>query len=306
MNINYQTLKELCSINACSGDEGPIAEYIIHYIKEHQAELKSIPKIFTGGELQDAVILVFGHPSTAIFAHMDNIGFTVRYQNEVVPIGSPHMAGGIKLRGQDSKGEIVCTIGACSDEVIVDFYREIDRGTNLSFVCNFRETDEFIQSCYLDNRMGVYAALLAAHYIEHGAIVFSCYEEHGGGSTSNLSRWLWENYKIKQALICDITWATEGVHQGKGVAVSLRDKGIPRKQYVNKILNLMRESDIPYQLEVEGSGGSDGTEIQKSPYPIDWCFIGAPESNVHTPDELVYKKDFEAMVKAYCYLMSKL
>ncbi|MFN4123875.1 MAG: M20/M25/M40 family metallo-hydrolase [Flavobacteriales bacterium] len=306
MKINYQILKDLCSINACSGNEGPVAEYVIQYIKSYQHTFKAKPQLFTGGELQDAVVLIFGQASTAIFAHMDNIGFTVRYENEIVQIGSPNNQKGIKLYGRDSKGEIVCAIDDASGVTVVNFHREIDRGTNLSFVCNFRETDNSIQSCYLDNRMGVFAALLVAHEIEHGAIVFSCYEEHGGGSTANLSRWLWENYKITQALICDITWATDGVQQGKGVAISLRDKGIPRKRFLDKIIELMGESGIPYQLEVEGSGGSDGTEIQKSPYPIDWCFIGAPENNVHTPDEIVHKKDFENMVKAYIYLMNNL
>jgi di/tripeptidase len=57
---------------------------------------------------------------------------------------------------------------------------------------------------------------------------------------------------------------------------------------------------------VEGTGGSDGKEIQASPYPIDWCFIGAAELNVHSPDEKVMKFDIECMRKLYAYLMKKL
>ena len=78
------------------------------------------------------------------------------------------------------------------------------------------------------------------------------------------------------------------------------------RSYVEKIISLAKESGIPFQLEVEGSGGSDGTEIQKAPYPIDWCFIGAPEDYVHSPDEKVHKKDIESMLKLYQYLMEKL
>jgi putative aminopeptidase FrvX len=96
------------------------------------------------------------------------------------------------------------------------------------------------------------------------------------------------------------------VHPGKGVAISLRDSGLPRKKFVDSIIKLSSESGIPFQLEVEGSGGSDGTELQKQPYPIDWCFIGAPEQHVHSPDEKVHKADMNSMLAMYDYLMKKL
>lgn len=86
----------------------------------------------------------------------------------------------------------------------------------------------------------------------------------------------------------------------------MRDRSIPRRSFVNKIIDLARESGIPFQLEVEGSGGSDGKELQASPYPFDWCFIGAAESNVHSPEEKVNKKDIDAMVAMYRFLIEKL
>jgi putative aminopeptidase FrvX len=107
-------------------------------------------------------------------------------------------------------------------------------------------------------------------------------------------------------LICDITWVTHGVKHGGGVAISLRDSGIPRRTYVDRILHLAKLSGVPYQLEVESAGGSDGTMLQRSDLPIDWCFIGAPEDHVHSPDEIVYKKDIEAMIELYGYLMKHL
>ena len=86
----------------------------------------------------------------------------------------------------------------------------------------------------------------------------------------------------------------------------MRDSGIPRRSYINKIVDLAKESKIPFQLEVESAGGSDGNALQRSPFPFDWCFIGAPEDNVHTPDEKVYKGDIKAMVDMYNYLLEKL
>ena len=90
------------------------------------------------------------------------------------------------------------------------------------------------------------------------------------------------------------------------VAISMRDSGLPRKKYLDKIIGLAKESGIPFQLEVEGSGGSDGIELQRGSAPWEWCFVGAAESNVHSPDELVYKADIQAMVDMYRYLMKEL
>ena len=155
----------------------------------------------------------------------------------------------------------------------------------------------------MDNRLGVWNALQVAETIENGVIVFSTWEEHGGGSVGYLGKFLYEKYGVRQALISDITWVTEGVKHGKGVAISMRDSGIPRRTYLNRIVELAKQSKIPFQIEVESAGGSDGNGLQKSSYPIDWCFIGAPEDNVHTPDEKVHKKDIEAMVDMYRLLM---
>jgi hypothetical protein len=184
--------------------------------------------------------------------------------------------------------------------------RELERGTELTFKPNWREDEQFVQCCYMDNRLGVWSALKVAETLTDGVICFSTYEEHKGGTAGMLARIIYERWNIQQALISDITWITEGVKHGQGVVISMRDSGIPRRSYLNKIIHLAKESSISFQLEVEATGGSDGNQIQASPYPIDWIFIGAPEDHVHTPDEKVHKKDIESMVKMYSYLMKNL
>ena len=76
--------------------------------------------------------------------------------------------------------------------------------------------------------------------------------------------------------------------------------------FINKIVAIAKNSKILFQLEVEDSGGSDGNGLQKSDYPGDWCFVGAPEDNVHSPDEKVHKKDILSMVKLYKKLLKEL
>lgn len=302
-----ELLKQLCAIAAPSGDEGRMNEFLLEYIRKNNNKWKVQPEIYSGEDFQDCIILIFGKPRTSIYAHIDNIGFTVRYSNQLVKIGGPHLKSGTKLVGQDSRGPVHCEV-VIDDEnhLLYKGDREIDRGTNLSYFPDWREDDSSVQCCYMDNRLGVWNALKVCETLENGAVVFSCWEEHGGGSVPYISKFLFEKYGIRKALISDITWITEGVHAGKGVVISMRDTGFPRRKYLNQIIHHAEQSGIPFQLEVEGSGGSDGTELQKQPYPIDWCFIGAAEENVHSPDEKVNKKDISSMVELYKYLMSVL
>ena len=300
-------LKEMCSIHAPSGNEAPMTEFLLKYIDKHKKNWKVKPKIYSGDGFQDCIVLVFGKPRTAVFAHIDSIGFTVRYKKQLVKIGGPRTVNGFKLTGRDSKGKIDCTLHVDKENTITyKFDRELERGTELTFKPNWRETKEYVQCCYMDNRLGVWNALKVAETLKDGILVFSCWEEHHGGSVSFLQKFIYEKYKVKQAIISDITWVTEGVPHGKGVVISLRDSLIPRKSYIDKIISIAKRSKIPYQLEVEGTGGSDAKELQMAEYPWDWCFVGAPEDQVHSPDEKVFKNDIDAMVKLYKVLMKEL
>jgi putative aminopeptidase FrvX len=282
-------------------------DFLLAYINKEKKKWKSQPEIVMGDDFQDCLILKFGKPRTAIFAHMDSIGFTVRYVNQLVAIGSPDPEPGTLLTGHDSLGPIECELDLDKENhAFYKFGRQIDRGTTLTYKPNFRETRDFIQSPYLDNRLGIYNALKVAETLKDGIIVFSCWEEHGGGAVSYLARHIYKKWKVRQALISDITWTTDGVEHGKGVAISLRDRNIPRKAFVDRIIAVADKHKVDYQLEVEGSGSSDGGELQRSPYPFDWCFVGAPEQDPHTPDEKVHKHDIKSMIELYQYLMKEL
>lgn len=305
-----ELLKQLTEIRSAASDEGPMKAFLMDYIKKNSANWKVQPQIFEGREFQDCLVVVFGEPRTAIYAHMDSIGFSTGYDKELIKIGGPRLIDGMALVGSDSQGEIETELMVIeSDEgksiqYVLD--REIDRGTILTFKPDFRETREYIQSPYLDNRLGVWNALKVAETLENGALVFGTYEEHGGNTVANCARFLMEKYGVYQSLISDITWVTNGVGHGGGVAVSMRDVGLPRRSYLNRIIDLAKESGVKFQLEVESAGGSDGSVLQKSSLPIDWCFIGAAEDNVHTPDEKVFKTDIASMLALYIYLMKHL
>ena len=305
--MDYELLKTLCQIHAPSGNEVAMKEFLLNYVEANSAKWKTKPEVIFGDEFQDCVMLKFGTPRTAIFAHMDSIGFTVRYNDQLVAIGGPKAETGYKLVGEDAMGPIECELLEDEGHLYYKFPRGIERGTELVFKYDFRESEAYIQSCYLDNRLGVFNALQVAETLENGLIAFGCWEEHGGGgSVPYLAKHMYEQWGVKQALISDITWITEGVTHGKGVAISMRDRNIPRRSYVQKVIKIAEASGVDFQLEVEGAGSSDGRELQLSAYPIDWCFVGAPEDHVHSPDEKVHKHDIDCMIALYKVLMEQL
>jgi putative aminopeptidase FrvX len=300
-------LKQLCEVHAPSGEESSMKDFLLKYIQKAKKGWKTKPQIFHGDDFQDCIVLAFGKPRTAIFAHMDSIGFTVRYFNQLLPIGSPDADAGTKLVGHDSMGPIECELEFDKEHhAFYKFGRQIDRGTSLTYKIDFREDKNFIQTPYLDDRLGIYTALQVAETLKDGVIVFSCWEEHGGGSVPYLAKFIYEKWKIQQALIADITWVSDGVDHGKGVVISMRDRNVPRKTFINKIISIAEKRKLAFQLEVEGTGSSDGRELQVSPYPFDWCFVGAPQTNPHTPDEKVHKKDIKSMIDLYVWLMKDL
>lgn len=310
-NSNYELVKTMCAIHAPSGNEVAMKNFLLEYIKKNKKKWKHQPKIFSGKGFQDCIVLIFGKPRTAIFAHMDSIGFTVRYGKQLVKIGGPVAKSGFKLIGEDSLGKAEVELDAKKDQhgyttLSYKYKRDLERGTELTFKPHWREDKDYIQCCYMDNRLGIYNALKTAETLKDGAIVFSCWEEHGGGSVTFLQKFLAEKYNIFQALISDISWISDGVHAGKGAVISMRDSLVPRRSFINKIIHLAKKHNIVHQLEVEGSGGSDAKELQMSEHPWDWCFVGAGEQNVHTPDEKVHKKDIESMLSLYKMLMKEL
>ena len=310
-----QLLESLCKVRAASGEEYRMKEFLLEYIEKHSKSWKVQPKIIHGDNFQDCLMLVFGRPRTAVFAHMDSVGYSVAYNNELLRIGGPKAKEGAILVGEDSKGLVEGKLHYQIEnegeeekilKTILEFEREVDRGTSLTYKIDFQVNEISITTAYIDNRLGILNALKLAEELEDGAICFSAWEEIGGGSVGYLAAHLYQEYGVRQALISDISWLTEGVLPEKGPVISIRDSGIPRKVYINRIIDIARATDIPFQLEVESSGGSDGNALQRSPFPFDWCFIGAAEENVHMPNETVYIKDIDNMFKLYAHLIKEL
>jgi len=300
-------LQKLCSIPGTSGDERAVRDFLLQYVEENQSSWKAKPEIWAGEGYQDNLVLIFGKPAIAFYAHMDTVGFTVRYDNYVIPIGGIDGKTGDRLVFEKD-GKLIETGLIYEEEnnlTVVDAHLQIVSGTALSYKSDFNIDGDFIKSPYLDDRLGIWSLLQLAQKAENVALVFTTYEEHGGGAAGYLARLLYEKYRVSKAIIADVTWLTEGVHFGKGPAISLRDSRIPRKIFVDEIRKVAKHAGLPFQLEVEAHGGSDGKEIQNLPYPIDWCFVGPPSENPHTSIETVHLDDVSQFVKLLSVLADK-
>jgi putative aminopeptidase FrvX len=316
---NLSLLKTLCAIHAPSGHERPVRDFLIDYIKAHRDTWKVKPKLIYGKGFQDCLIVEFGRPRTALFAHMDTVGFSVGPQlsnptrsdakYRLIEIGAPlePFPPKVPLVGEDLHQNPIETTLLRASGYAGYFPKETDPlGGSLTYAPHFFHKGDLITSPSLDNRLGVFCALEIAKTLKDGALVFSTYEEHGGGSVGFLSEFLHKTYGISQALISDVTWEAHHVKLGQGAVISLRDSCLPRAKFLKKIRRLAKDSGTPYQLEVAEEGGSDGSEIQTSPLPIDWCFLGAPQKHPHSPQETVHTQDITSMINLTSYLLKKL
>lgn len=291
-------LEQLCRIPGTSGDERKIRDFLIQYFQENAFRFRQPPILHFGKGFQDSLLVIFGRPKQTYFAHLDTIGFTSRYDNHLVPIGGPDGKNGDILVFESEGKTKECRLVADEEDelLLVDFPQILIPGTTLTYKPDFKLEGDWIKSPYLDNRLGVWALLQLAERVENVAFAFTTYEEHGGGTAGLLARKLYLDHSISEVLVTDVTWSTNGVIPGKGPVVSLRDSRIPRKVYVDGIRKKLEEKNFQYQIEVEGTGGSDGREIQSLPFPIDWCFVGPASENPHSSLEWVKKSDAESFV----------
>jgi len=306
MSSEFDLLQKLCSISAPSSDESRLAMFLVEYVEKHSFSWRHKPKVIYGEDFQDCVMLVWGTPRTAMFAHLDSVGWMVGYDDELVPIGSPRCDDGTELVGIQDGKDVSCVFVEEEGRYTYRSDVRLERGTLLTYKPNFIESEDYIESPFLDDRVGVYVALQLAKTMKNGAIVFSTGEETRSGNAKFCWRYLYKNYHLHNALIADITWITEGIEYNKGCVVSLKDSYVPRKVFVDKILNVAKREKIAIQREVETAGGSDGGNLQMIPYAVNWCFVGAAQEFPHTPKEKIHKSDIESMIVLYKALMDYL
>jgi endoglucanase len=275
-------------------------------------------------------------PKVMLSAHMDTIGFLVKYIDDSGFITlSP--VGGFDPRTLTVQRVLVCgkrdyvgllywktkPVHVLSDEekkkppqledLFVDLVgnpddvkRDISVG---DFVVLHRTpivTEDVVTAPYLDDRLGVYVLLeaLKATSSTQAEIhaVISVQEEVGlrGARTSAYGA----DPDIGIAL--DITLATDtpGIEPAqrvaefrKGVAIGVMDGSmIADPRLVAHFRKLAEDNDIPYQVEILPRGGTDAGAMQMARRGVSVVTISVPVRYVHTSNELAAVSDIQANV----------
>jgi putative aminopeptidase FrvX len=290
-------LLQLQQIPGPSGDEGRIADFI----EAHCGGIEGA----SVRRLGDLVLVTRGQPGVAVFAHTDTIGFTLGYDRTLIPIGGPRAEGGERLRESGGKGAGRLRIKG-DDTGWRLSGKQGEPGSRWVYAEPLKIRNGKVSGPYLDNRAGVWNALRTVERCPDVAVVFTPGEEHSGRGALLGARLVHEELNITRALISDITWHTRSIKNGKGPAISFRDRHVPRQRFLDEVVAAATASGIPFQREVESEGGSDGAAIERSTFPIDWVFIGAPQKRSHTPRELCRIDDLHAMVELYAFLVPAL
>ena len=261
-----------------------------------------------------------------LVAHMDEIGLVVTHDMgkgfyRVEPVGglSPYTAlsrrfvfengvvGVVSLEGESLEERKKNLSKLSFDHLYLDaFGKELDVGTFGVFDSGYEETDEYMVSKAMDDRVGCAILVDVARRLEKPSrkvyFAFSIQEEVGLVGASVVAY----PVEVEEAIAVDVTDSGDtpkGIKRhamvlGKGPAIKIKDRAsISDSRIVNRLKELARSRGIPHQLEVLTFGGTDAAALMRTRSGVPSATLSIPTRYIHTPSEVVHKEDYENAVK---------
>lgn len=322
-------LKELCSLDAVSGDEGALAAYLLQHLNGH-CDYKVDPLgnilCYKQGKKRSAVRLMLD-------AHMDEVGLIVtavtdsgflKFQtvggiavsallfrpvriagkiNGVIGGKPIHLLSGEEAKKMPSVDSLVIDIGARNREEALALVQIGDRAV----LCGaFTEMGELIRSKALDDRIGcaVLLSLLTGESEYDFYASFSVQEEIGlrGAKTAAYT------IRPEAALVLEATTAADlaGVaaesrvcELGKGPAISFMDKATV---YDKAFYQAALSSGIPCQPKAAVAGGNNSGSIHLSRGGVRTLAVSAPCRYIHSSSCTADLRDCRNMLALADYM----
>lgn len=324
--LNY--LKELCLINGTSGREEKVREYIISKISD-KADITVDP-------MGNVIAFVKGKKraenKVMISAHMDEVGFIVRYitdegflkftpvggVNEKVIFGRNVTVGdndipgvvGVKpihlcekddLKKCPKIKDMTIDIGASSKE---EAEKLVSVGDSVYFVSDYVEFgDGLIKAKAIDDRFGCAAML---KMIEEGVqydtyFSFVVQEEVGLRGSKATAFTIAPDYAVvleatTASDIADTPESDSVCFLGKGAAVSFMDRAT---LYNRELFKMSREiaekNSIAWQTKTTVAGGNDAGSIHLSRGGVYTLAISIPCRYIHSATCVANKKDMQSV-----------
>ncbi|MCK8823754.1 M42 family metallopeptidase [Fuchsiella alkaliacetigena] len=312
-----ELIKELTESDGTSGHEESLTELIKTKIEQQVDEVR-IDKLgnliaFKEGASEQTLMLA---------AHMDEIGLMVTHIDEdgfirFSRVGgvAPYLLLGARVRfsngmvgviGKEklksikelSFDKLYIDVGLSSKEEVSE---KISIGDVAVFDRNFVDLGDRLVAKALDDRIG--CALLmelindSVDLANDTYFVFTVQEEVGlrGARTSAFG------INPDLALAIDVTRTgdtpeskTRAVSLGEGPAVKIKDRSVIAHPRVKELmLAVAKKEELPYQLEVLKSGGTDAGSIHLTREGVPSGVLSIPARYIHTPSEMVDYGDVE-------------
>jgi endoglucanase len=325
MDFNVELLEKLVSVYGPSGDESLISTTIRQEISDYIDEIST-------DALGNLIARKKGNgKKIMISAHMDQIGFIItdidkdgflRFGN----IGgiSPDISLSQKVIFKNG------TIGAIFSEPLEksterkleNMYMDIgakdkeeaEKMVGIGDMCiyysPFAHNENVVFTPYLDDRVGCFVAIEALKRLSDTDndlyFVFSVQEEVGLRGARTAAYGIEPDFGIAVDVTAhgDTPKAKRfavGLH--KGAAIKVKDNSIITHPSVrNTLIDIAREENIPYQLEVLEFGGTDSGAIHVTKTGVPSGVISIPTRYVHSTVEMASKEDIEssiALLKGY-------
>lgn len=309
-----ELLKKLTACDAPSGCEKGITELIRKEVSGYADE------VYTD-VLGNLIVRKKGSGKKVMFAaHCDEIGIVVTFIDEKGFLRFSDV-GGLYLRnlvnrkvrfengiigviGTEEENEkramakMYIDIGAKSRE---EAEKKVSVGDVAAFVGDFYEQGERVISKALDNRAGCWILIETLKKVKSDNdlyFVFTVQEEVGlrGARTAA--------YKInpEYALSVDITDTGDtpkcpkmAVKMGEGAAIKVMDYSVITSREVReKLIELAKDNNIKYQLEIMTEGGTDAGVIHFTRGGVKTGGISIPTRYIHSPSEMISKSDLNS------------
>jgi len=267
-------------------------------------------------------------------AHMDEIGVMVTYIDEkgfarFTPIGgvSPLTCIGSRVQFEEGRIGVIGLEQKRDDrektpqieQLFVDVGATsrddcpVQVGDAACFVRTFTAMGNRLVSKAMDDRIGCAVLVEVLRQLEGTPndlyVVFAVQEEVGlrGAQTSA--------YGIDPDIAIAVDVTTTGdtpeampmaVKLGEGPAVKVRDRGMLSHPKVRRLLEeCAKEAGIPYQLEVLEYGSTDAAAIQLVRAGVPAGCLSVPCRYIHTPSEMVDKRDVDNSVRLLLEVLQK-
>ena len=326
MKFNGKSLKNLVSIYGPSGNENKIREYIEKEIKDYVDEI-------VVDAMGNLIARKKGNgKKVMIAAHMDQIGLMITHIDEngflrFTNIGgiSPFVSLSQKVMFENE------TVGIISMEPMEDISKiklsnmfidigvsskeEAEKYVNIGDVCiyksEYEENENTVFTPYLDDRVGCYIAIETIKQIEDPKhdlyFVFTVQEEVGlrGAKTAA--------YRINPdiGIALDVTGSGDtpkskpfAVGLDKGTAIKVKDNSIlTHPKLKDLMVDIAKENNIPYQMEVLEFGGTDSGAIHLTKEGVITGAISVPTRYVHSTTEMASKNDIINSIKLLTKLL---